>query len=167
MGTTIFGILVFESIDQNPVQFFDSFCGECNDVNVFLPDPSGDLWVGTDGNLKRYDGNSFDEFTTQDGLPDNNIRALEFDKWGRLWVGTFNGSSAAVLEDNQFRLISLQNGLDLNPILDMVQIRDGNFWVGLIAAGIGVYDGFLLLPLPPPPERGTPRPGRRAPQRLA
>lgn len=89
LGTTLLGILVFEDINQNPTQFFDSSCSECNDVNVFLAGPTGDLWIGTDGNLKKFDGSSFEEFTRQDGLPDNDVTSLEFDKWGRLWVGTF------------------------------------------------------------------------------
>lgn len=55
----------------------------------------------------------------------------------------FNGETAAVLEDGAFRPIDLNSGFDQNPILGMVQIKEGDLWFGLIASGIYVYDGAV------------------------
>jgi ligand-binding sensor domain-containing protein/AraC-like DNA-binding protein len=58
-----------------------------NDINE-----TGDsLWVATQGgglNLFEKKAATFKRFTTKDGLPDNNIKAVLTDKHGNLWLST-------------------------------------------------------------------------------
>ena len=74
---------------------FDSCC-----VNAMLQDRKGTTWFATEadalsdrekkGGLWRYDGKTFKNFTTKDGLPHNSVWCLVEDKAGNLWVGTRN-----------------------------------------------------------------------------
>ena len=72
---------------------FDS-CG----VNVILEDHSGNIWLGTEagdmerreaiGGIWKYDGKTFKNFTTKDGLSNMSVFSGMVDKSGALWLGT-------------------------------------------------------------------------------
>jgi diguanylate cyclase (GGDEF)-like protein len=49
-------------------------------------DPAGDIWVGTDGGLFRFDGTAFVPYDTTLGLPSETVRGMALDPWDRLWV---------------------------------------------------------------------------------
>lgn len=49
--------------------------------------------MGTERGLSHFDGENFTNYTTADGLVDNEISAIIRDKNGFLWVGTEGGLS--------------------------------------------------------------------------
>lgn len=50
------------------------------------------LWFGTETGLSRFDGTHFKNFTTADGLPDNEILKLFVDSRNRIWMIPFRYS---------------------------------------------------------------------------
>src|SRR5215831_15782261 len=52
-------------------------------------DKDGFMWFGTETGLSRFDGSSFKNFTTEDGLTDNEILKMFCDSKGRLWLSLF------------------------------------------------------------------------------
>ncbi len=65
-----------------------------NYVFALLIDPQGVKWVGTwGGGVARFDGRTWTNFTTQDGLAGNVVYAIAQDPTGRLWFGTNHGLS--------------------------------------------------------------------------
>src|SRR2546425_1095697 len=80
-----------------------------------------------DGGAKRY--------TTKDGLPFNDVRALLEDRAGRLWVGTTLGLCQFLPESDSRRFAvahtyTTSNGLAHNWITSLLQAADGRLWVG-------------------------------------
>ena len=69
-------------------------------VNDLALDTNGNLWIGTSSGLARADasgGGRIEVFTTEQGLVDDDIRALAWDAArGALWVGTAHGISRVV-----------------------------------------------------------------------
>ena len=55
-------------------------------AGYLVTDPGGDLWVGTDGGLFRFDGTAFVSYDTAHGLPSETVRGMALDPSGRLWV---------------------------------------------------------------------------------
>ena len=55
-------------------------------AGYLVTDPGGDLWVGTDGGLFRFDGTAFVPYDTALGLPSETVRGMALDASGRLWV---------------------------------------------------------------------------------
>lgn len=91
-----------------------------NEIYCLAKDTTGNLWIGTDYGLVKYDGAAFTIIDSSNSdLPVNEIRSIAFDKTGKMWVGTlqagfsiFNGSSwtsfnsqNSLLPDNQVRTI--------------------------------------------------------------
>jgi ligand-binding sensor domain-containing protein len=65
-----------------------------NYVFSLLIDPRGLKWVGTwGGGVARFDGRTWTNFTTHDGLAGNVVYAIAQDPTGRLWFGTNHGLS--------------------------------------------------------------------------
>ena len=74
---------------------FTHFLYEGVPVEVYdiLDSASSRLWVGTSQGLfaLNLDGKTLAHYTTQNGLPDNNILDMEADRQGNLWLGTSAG----------------------------------------------------------------------------
>ena len=66
--------------------------GLYSSVGAIYRDKSGNLWFGTQGGgVSRYDGKSFTNFTTAQGLANNVVSSICEDKSGNLWFGTQGG----------------------------------------------------------------------------
>ncbi|SNY60286.1 Signal transduction histidine kinase [Arsukibacterium tuosuense] len=64
-------------------------------VTSLAQDHVGNIWIGTQSGLNRYDGFSIQVFLPEEqlsqSLSDNFVTSLLVDKQGMLWVGTLNG----------------------------------------------------------------------------
>lgn len=58
-------------------------------VYAIYQDPQKFLWFGTETGVSRFDGTHFKNFTTADGLPDNEILEIYGDDEGRVWLVPF------------------------------------------------------------------------------
>jgi ligand-binding sensor domain-containing protein/signal transduction histidine kinase len=65
-----------------------------NRFTTLYEDAEGGLWIGTEARgLTRYWKGTFKTYTTEDGLPDMQIKAIRGDKAGQVWVVTDGGLS--------------------------------------------------------------------------
>ena len=55
--------------------------------------PDRSLWFGTYGGVSRFDGDTWINYTTADGLVDNWVRTIAVAPDGALWFGTYGGVS--------------------------------------------------------------------------
>lgn len=58
-------------------------------VYSIVQDKDGFLWFGTETGVSRFDGTHFRNFTSADGLPDNEVLQLYADSKGRIWMAPF------------------------------------------------------------------------------
>lgn len=64
-------------------------------IRAVLNDSKGNYWIG--GHREGvcvFNGKSFEYFTTDDGLSDNQVRTIQEDENGTIWFGTANGVSS-------------------------------------------------------------------------
>ena len=92
-------------------------------------DRDGIVWVGTwGGGMSRFDGDKWQTFTTQEGLPGNHVSMLHVDRTGKLWIGTNNG--VAQSENGKFKTINVSDGLFSNTVFSMATSPDQSVWIG-------------------------------------
>lgn len=124
-----------------------------NGFNSGFLDSDGTLWFGSNGNgVYRYNGNSFQNYTEDDGLSSNQIYSIIEDKEKNVWFGTQNGLSkynrkifthvtipfkdtTSVFLDKVYPVISP------NAVHSLAQDKKGNLWIGTAGAGAYRYNG--------------------------
>ena len=105
-----------------------------------LLDKVGNLWFSISGEgVYRYDGKSFTNFTTKDGLCNNNVGAIIQDRAGNMLLGTKNG--ICKYDGNKFTKYPVPDTLSITC---MLEDKDGNLWFGVMNKGIYRYDGTNL-----------------------
>lgn len=105
--------------------------GLANVVHCVAQDADGCLWFGTaDHGLFRYDGRTFTQFTTSQGLTNNTIRSIWADAKGGLWLGTWGGVSR--YDGQQFAHVM---GLAPGWINSIRADQTGYLWLGALPGG--------------------------------
>lgn len=63
-------------------------------IRAIFQDSKGNYWFGSHNEgVSFYDGKSFGYFTSNEGLSDNQIRSIQEDNNGKVWIGTSRGVS--------------------------------------------------------------------------
>lgn len=97
-----------------------------NSPTVARQAPDGFLWIATNSGVARFDGIRFENFSTHDGLPDNQVLTLLVDSKARVWVGTARG--IAVRQNGQWHV---PPGLAINaPAWTACETPDGAILFG-------------------------------------
>ncbi len=109
-------------------------------VRCNFQDKSGNIWFSTNGEgVYRYDGKLFTNFTTKDGLCDNEVCAIIEDKAGNILFGTKRG--ICKYDGRYFSNYSEQVDASKKSISSILEDSKGNLWFGAWGEGIYRYDG--------------------------
>ncbi len=105
-------------------------------------DGAGNIWVGTDYGLCKYDGVSWTVYqSANSGLPDNGVTALAVDSLDRVWVGTVLGGLAVFDGASDWAVYTTGNsGLPDDQIKCITIDHRGWVWVGTFL-GLACYTG--------------------------
>jgi ligand-binding sensor domain-containing protein len=120
-------------------------------ISCGLEDKKGNIWfgTGTEG-VFCFDGKLFTQFTIQNGLSSNIVRAIFEDKAGIIWFGTnkgicyYDGKSIKQISKSTTATYQFNNSVSANTALihdvySIMQDKKGILWFGT-AAGIVCYD---------------------------
>lgn len=77
-------------------------------VGNITVDYNGKIWVGTDREIGRYDGETFTSFSEKEGLTSGLVYILYSDSNGYLWVGTNKGLDRITL-DHQSEIVKIKH----------------------------------------------------------
>lgn len=112
-------------------------------VGCKLLDKNGNLWFSISGEgVYRFDGKSFTNITTKDGLSDNNVGAIIQDRAGNILFGTKKG--ICKYDGKKFIQVPMTDTLSISSLLED---QAGNLWFGAVNKGIYRYDGVNLTNL--------------------
>jgi ligand-binding sensor domain-containing protein len=119
-----------------------------------IEDRKGNIWFGSIGSgVFYYDGKSFHNFTTKDGLLNNEIDFIYEDKTGKIWFGANGGAS--VYDGKSFRNYFINGDVmkedttgktfpdftrPPNEVTSIVEDNTGKFWFATRGKTF-VYDG--------------------------
>ena len=100
-------IAAFDGIFRYDGKSFTNIINKVSSARFFsvLEDKKGNFWFGSIGSgVYYYDGKSFQNFTTREGLLNNEVTNIYEDKTGNIWFGVPGGQ--AVTMGNPFEIIS-------------------------------------------------------------
>ncbi len=119
-------------------------------------DRDGNMWFATSQEgIYKYDGHSFTNYNTDQGLCGHDVTSIVEDRDGSFWLGTENGLCR--WGDTVSETIPLphypkkSDWLDryypmINPkaVSHILQDKSGDLWVGSDCAGLYRYDGHIF-----------------------
>src|SRR5713101_1805673 len=91
-GSLLIGFSRCVLAERLPLKYYTVADGLAhNVVNKIVRDSRGFLWFCTTDGLSRFDGYTFTNFGTDQGLPHANVTDLLETRSGEYWVGTYGG----------------------------------------------------------------------------
>lgn len=109
------------------------------DVNSFVQDSLGYMWIATLGGLNRYNGYEFQHFlhhpSDSTSLWNDFVFSLMIDSSGNFWVGTANGVSRFDLQTNKFTHFQGK----ITPVYSLYEDHTGQLWAAT-ESGPGLID---------------------------
>jgi len=109
-----------------------------NSIRCVFKDSRGFLWIGTDGGASRYDGITFRNYNSSNGLVGDQVWSIVEDDQGALWFGCY-GSGITRFDGNEFKNYTSHDGL-VDAFVRVVHYSQANN--SLI---IGTNSGFSIL----------------------
>jgi ligand-binding sensor domain-containing protein len=123
-------------------------------VLSILDDSDGNVWLATDGGLKRWTGGALASYGARQGLLADTVLKLWEDPRHQLWVGTL-GSGLVRLSDGDFTTYSREEGLP-HDFVRTISEGAGDIWIGSRGGGlVRLPQGHFMAPQPAP---GIPHP---------
>ncbi|MDD2982139.1 MAG: adenylate/guanylate cyclase domain-containing protein [Crocinitomicaceae bacterium] len=110
-------------------------------VTSIIQDEVGTLWIGTQDGLNRFDGQSFENFTSDNtkGISNEYIHTSILGKNNMLWFGSSNGLICYDSHLEKFSNYSVENNSALQ-IQSLAEDKNGNIWIASASNGIFMFD---------------------------
>lgn len=117
-------------------------------IRAIFQDSKGNYWLGSHNEgVSFYNGKSFEYFTTNEGLANNQILSIQEDTKGKIWIGTSNGVS---VYDKGTLTNYITNTND--PKYEWNKTTGDLWFYATVEDGINRFDGqhmnYLVFPKP-------------------
>jgi ligand-binding sensor domain-containing protein/serine phosphatase RsbU (regulator of sigma subunit) len=137
----------FKDASSYNIQYIDVDQGLlASRLKSVIVDKKGNIWIGSNGSgVCKYDGESFLNYTINNGLSNNTILTIFEDSKGNIWFGT-EGGGVCWFDGKNFYNLTSDNGLGDNTVLAITEDNKGNIWFGTNGGGAFCFDGYNLTP---------------------
>ena len=97
-------------------------------ISSLFQDSKGNYWLGSrQEGVAVFNGKSFEYFTTNEGLTDNQIRSIQEDNYGNIWLETAKGVNSYDGKEvsNHTPIVNGESQTEWAPLLDTRQVHLG------------------------------------------
>ena len=106
-------------------------------IRAIDQDVNGNLLIGGNGGFSIYNGNSFNNFNSNDGIPMGYVNAIMVEGTN-IWLGTLDG--LALYNGKKFRIYTDDDGLKHQWVNCIRRGPNGKIWIGT-NFGLSIFDG--------------------------
>jgi len=122
------------------VTIYDAEWGLNDDKLYSLSFVDDGVWVGSESGASFFDGNTFENYTSENGLNAKIVYETMIDREHNVWLGTLGGGANMFLGE-LFKNYSVDTGLANNMVVGFEEDHLGNIWIVTYGGGIHKYDG--------------------------
>ncbi|TAK65400.1 MAG: hypothetical protein EPO24_02590 [Bacteroidetes bacterium] len=108
-------------------------------IRMTLLDSEDNLWIATDGDLLRFDGEFFTSFSSQDIISRNRIVSMFQDKEENLWLGTHT-EGLICIQKTLFSVFTVREAGAINNITSISKLHDGSIVYGVNCGGFNIIN---------------------------
>jgi len=101
-------------------------------------DTDSSMWFGSFEGMTHWTKSGLKNYTTDNGLPVNMIRAFLRAKDGKFWIASF-GAGLINYDGKKFRTLTEKDGLPSNGLRTLCEAKDGTLWIGTNVHGCAAY----------------------------
>ena len=123
LGTRDKGLFYLDHGGISPVRL----PGVTRNVRALLPLENGDLWIGTERGIFRWNGKEVNQIGINRALRQVEVRAMIRDRDANVWVGTTAGLARVNNEGVSFDDVGPDHA---KPVTALFEDREGNLWIG-------------------------------------
>jgi PAS domain S-box-containing protein len=129
-----------------------------NTVTALAMGSAGELWIGTEAGLDRFDGRTFKHYVAgpndSSSLNPGPSRSIAVDSHGVVWTGTY-GSGLDRLDKGHVTHFrhdpKNSDSLAIDNISTLVPDEKGGLWIGVFGKGLDYFDGRHFTHFPADP----------------
>ncbi len=137
------GVLILEEDSCTKMNYTDGLIS--SHIRSFLKRSDGSYWFVSKNGISKYDKGEFKNFTTSDGLKDNNIKCVMEDVEGNLFFGA-DGGGLIKFTNEDFVSYTQNDIIKSNVVMSIAQDQNNNIWLATYGDGAGVFTskGYYL-----------------------
>jgi len=109
-------------------------------ITALLAGAGEEMWIGTADGVGCYDAGRLTWLPEPDGVRLADVRCLERDAEGALWIGMYGGGLARY-HAGQYRVFRKEDGLGTDCISCLHFDAQGALWIGTTGGGLARYSG--------------------------
>lgn len=130
---------------------FDQSSGLLAGIHDIYEDREGNIWFATANGAQRYDGYRWNTYTTENGLPHNNVHTIIQSQDGAMWFATIGGGIVRFDGEN-WKTYTTADGLDSDDInwRGICQLQNGVIWAGFALGKLCMFNGTDWAPVEVP-----------------
>lgn len=116
-----------------------------NHIRAFTKRSDGSFWFVAKNGISKYYKGRFKNFTTKDGLKDNNIKCVIEEKEGNLFFGS-DGGGLIKFTNEDFVCYTQKDAIGSNVVMSIIEDQNKNIWLSTYGDGVGVFTskGYFL-----------------------
>jgi multidrug efflux pump subunit AcrA (membrane-fusion protein) len=101
--------------------------------------PDGVMWMAVEGGVSRFDGETSETYSSEDGLDGQEVGAIAVEPDGIAWFGTERGVSR--FDGATWINYTTEDGLGASRVLSIAVTSESGVWFGTDGGGATQFDG--------------------------
>ncbi len=116
-------------------------------VRNVMETAAGTFWIATyDDGIIKYDGQNFEQISTENGLINNRVLHSVEGEDGSIWIATYGGITR--YKNGELQSFAIQEGLPNNAVMNLLKDDKGRIWASTFG-GLAWFDGLRFQNITP------------------